>query len=120
MIISLISAFFLCTAFGMIACAIRLSINWGDGPTYIIMLIGGVLSGAYLPLQLWPKQLQGFLFIQPFAGYLDLPLRLYIGTLDTQKAALAIGLQIAWTMFFIAIGKLLVRKRMKSIIVQGG
>lgn len=120
MIISCVSAFFLCTAFGMFACSVRLSITWGDGPTYIIMLIGGVLSGGYLPLQLWPEFLQKFLIIQPFAGYLDIPLRLYIGTMPPEDAVWAISLQIMWTVIFVAIGKLIMSKRLKSIIVQGG
>lgn len=120
MLISSASAFLLCTAFGMLTCAVRLNITWGDGPTYIIMLIGGVLSGAYLPLQLWPGFLQGFLLIQPFAGYLDIPLRLYIGTMPPGDAVWAIGIQIMWTAVFIVIGKLLMSRRMKSIIVQGG
>lgn len=120
MIISFISAFLLCTAYGMLVNAVRLNIPWGDGPTYIMMLIGGVLSGGYLPLQLWPKFLQNFLLLQPFAGYLDIPLRLYIGTLPTDKAFLAIGVQFAWIILFITAGKAIMSSRLKSIIVQGG
>lgn len=120
MVFSTGSAFLLCTAFGMLVCAIRLNITWGDGPTYIIMLVGGVLSGAYLPLQLWPQFMQGFLIIQPFAGYLDIPLRLYLGTMPPKDALWAIGLQIAWTAVFVAGGRILMNRRMKDIIVQGG
>jgi ABC-2 type transport system permease protein len=120
MLVSTASAFLLCTAFAMLTCAVRLNITWGDGPTYIIMLIGGVLSGAYLPLQLWPKFMQEFLVIQPFAGYLDIPLRLYIGTMLPKDAGWAIGLQIMWTVVFSVIGKILMSNRLKRIIVQGG
>lgn len=120
MLISFISAFLLCTAYGMLICAVRLNITWGEGPTYILMLIGGVLSGGYLPLQLWPKFMQTFLLIQPFAGYLDIPIRLYIGTLPPEDALFAISLQIIWITIFIVMGKLLLSKRLKNIIVQGG
>lgn len=120
MLFSIASAFLLCAVFGMLVCTIRLNIAWGDGPTFIIMLVGGVLSGAYLPLQLWPKVMQGFLLIQPFAGYLDIPLRLYIGTMPASDAIWAIGLQIIWSIVFLVIGKLLMSKRLKSIVVQGG
>ena len=84
------------------------------------MLAGGVLSGAYLPLQLWPEFMQGFLIIQPFAGYLDIPLRLYLGTMSLSIAVYAVGLQIIWTAFFILCGKKLMNIRLKSIIIQGG
>jgi ABC-2 type transport system permease protein len=120
MLISIASAFLLCTAFGMLICAVRLNITWGDGPTYIFMLVGGVLSGAYLPLQLWPGFLQGFLLVQPFAGYLDIPLRLYLGTIPPAHAIWAISLQLFWAGAFILAGKMLMSHRLKNIIVQGG
>lgn len=120
MLVSFASAFLLCTAFGMLITAVRINITWGDGPTYIFMLIGGVLSGGYLPLQLWPDFMQKFLLIQPFAGYLDIPLRLYIGTLSPGQAFWAIGLQLMWIGSFVGIGKWLMSRRLKSIIVQGG
>ncbi|MCX7772001.1 MAG: hypothetical protein N2376_02680 [Clostridia bacterium] len=120
MMLSFFSAFLLCTSFAMLAVAVRLNISLGEGPTYIIMLVGGVLSGGYLPLQLWPKFMQGFLLIQPFAGYLDIPLRFYIGTLAPGNAFWAIGLQLFWTAVFVALGRRLINKRLKNIIVQGG
>jgi ABC-2 type transport system permease protein len=117
---SVVSALLLCTSFGMFTCSVRLGITWGDGPTYIIMLMGSVLSGAYLPLQLWPDFLQGFLVIQPFAGYLDIPMRLYLGTMPPSDALWAIGLQLAWTLFFAAAGKALMARKLRNIIIQGG
>ena len=120
MLLSFVSAFLLCSAYGMLVCSVRLNITWGEGPTYIIMLVGGVLSGGYLPLQLWPKFMQSFLLVQPFAGYLDIPLRLYLGTIDPKDGLWAVGLQLMWTVIFIIIGKTLMSRRLKNIIVQGG
>ncbi len=120
MLVSFAAAFLLCASFGMLVCTIRINITWGDGPTYIIMLIGGVLSGSYLPLQLWPEFMQKFLLLQPFAGYLDIPLRLYLGVLPPDNAAWAVGLQILWSVIFIAAGKILMTLRLSKIIVQGG
>lgn len=120
MLLSTFSAFLLCTAYAMFVCAVRLNITLGEGPTYILMLIGGVLSGGYLPLQLWPKVMQKFLLYQPFAGYLDIPLRLYIGTMPPNSAIFAICLQLSWILVFIIAGRALMSYRLKSIIVQGG
>ncbi len=119
-LISTVSAFLLCTSYGMFMSSVRLGITWGEGPTYILMLIGGVLSGGYLPLQLWPDFLQGFLLIQPFAGYLDIPARLYIGSMDVSKATSAIMLQICWGIIFIISGRILMKHKLKNVIVQGG
>jgi ABC-2 type transport system permease protein len=83
-------------------------------------LIASVLSGAYLPLQLWPKFLQNFLLLQPFAGYLDIPLRLYLGTLSPAKAIPVIALQLFWITGFIVAGKCIMSNRIRKIIVQVG
>ena len=96
-LVSAASAFMLCAAYGMLMTAIRLGITWGEGPTHILMLLGAVLSGGYLPLQLWPDFLQKFLYFQPFAGWIDLPVRLYVGSMRPQEAAGAIALQLGWT-----------------------
>ncbi|NLO39928.1 MAG: hypothetical protein GX115_10735 [Ruminiclostridium sp.] len=120
MLISTVSAFFLCSSYAMLICAVRLNITWGDGPTYIMMLIGMVLSGSTLPLQLWPDSLQKILFYQPFAGYLDIPVRLYLGTLAPGEAGGAICLQLFWSALFIIAGKALMTKRLQTVIIQGG
>ena len=119
-IISVFGAFLLCTSFGMLICSIRLNVNWGNGPAYMILLVGSVLSGAFLPLQLWPDFMQRFLLYQPFAGYLDIPARLYLGTLSPSEAFGSIGLQILWAFLFILAGKQLMAVRLKNIVVQGG
>lgn len=119
-VLSASSAFLLCSAYGTLACCIRLNIRWGDGPTYIIMLIGGVLSGSYLPLQLWPDLLQPFLLLQPFAGYLDLPLRFYLGILAPDRILWALGLQLSWSALFILAGKAIMKQKTNRLIIQGG
>ena len=120
MLVSTVSAFILCSSYAMLICAVRLNITWGDGPTYILMLAGGVLSGGYLPLQLWPEELQKLLFYQPFAGYLDIPIRLYLGTIAPGDAGRAIFLQLLWSCVFILSGKVLMAKRLQTVIIQGG
>ena len=114
------AAFLLCSSFGMLVTAIRLNITWGDGPTYMLMLLSGVLSGGYLPLRLWPDALQTFLRWQPFGGFADIPIQLYLGTTPVDGALPRIGLQLAWTAVFIGLGRLVMRRRLRTVIVQGG
>ncbi len=118
--LSIISAFLLCGAYTMLMAAMRLGITWGDGPTNMLMLLASIMSGAFLPLQLWPDVIQKALLLQPFAGMIDIPLRLYLGTMPIDQAMPAIGLQLIWTAVFILAGRLLTRKRLADIIVQGG
>ena len=119
-LVAMLGAFFLCGAFSMLLTAVRLGITWGEGPTYMISLLGMVLGGAYLPLQLWPDAMQRFLAVQPFAGFIDLPARLYTGSLSPEEAWFRIGLQLAWAAAFAVSGRLLMRRRVGMLIIQGG
>jgi ABC-2 type transport system permease protein len=119
-IFSAAGAFLLCTAYGMLITAVRLNITWGEGPTYMLLLISGVLSGGYLPLQLWPDALQKLLLYQPFAGYLDIPVRLYVGSMSWTQGIGAFFIQLSWTLAFILAGKALMGHKLKTLIVQGG
>ena len=119
-LLSLCSALLLCTAFIMLLVALRLGLTWGDGPIYILVCVGIALSGGLMPLQLWPDFMQRLLLFQPFAGILDIPLRLYIGSLPYYDALWAIGLQLVWAVVFIASGKILMQRRLSTLIVQGG
>jgi ABC-2 type transport system permease protein len=118
--VTLLTAFLLCTAWGMFLTAVRLGISWGEGPTYMLACIGGVLSGGYLPLQLWPDFMQGFLLFQPFSGMRDLPLRLYVGTMQPLEAVSTVALQLFWSALFVACGYFIMNRKLKKLIVQGG
>ncbi|MCL1965291.1 MAG: hypothetical protein FWF69_09605 [Firmicutes bacterium] len=113
-------AFWLSSAYGMLVTAVRANIAWGDGPMYFMLLIGQVLSGGYLPLQLWPNFLQPFLLLQPFAGLTDIPARLYIGSMPLSEAWLGMGVQLFWSAAFILLGKRILSCRLRTIAAQGG
>ena len=119
-LLSCVSMLLLSLSFNTLVAAVRMSISWGDGPMYLMTLIPMVLSGGYLPLQLWPAALQKALLLQPFAGLMDIPLRLYLGTLPLHEAVLAITLQLLWCAVFVLLGRMGMRKRLGSIVVQGG
>ncbi len=119
-LLSAAGAFLLCTAYGMLVTAVRLNITWGEGPTYMLLLVSSVLSGGYLPLQLWPDALQKVLLYQPFAGYLDIPVRLYVGSMAASQGIFAILMQLLWTFAFVLIGKTLMGRKLKTLIIQGG
>ncbi|WP_374576887.1 ABC transporter permease [Phenylobacterium sp.] len=79
-----------------------------------------VFSGNLLPLPLFPDWMQGFLFVQPFAGMLDIPVRIYSGDLTGQRALAGLTLQAGWTLAFIALGRFWMRRVMGRLQMQGG
>jgi ABC-2 type transport system permease protein len=117
---SVLCAFILCQAYGMFVTAIRVNITWGDGPMHLMLSVALVLSGGILPLQLWPNFLQQFLLLQPFAGLIDIPARLYIGSMAPSGAWVGIAVQLFWSASFILLGKIIMSRRLTNIVAQGG
>lgn len=118
--ISVIMAFFLSAAYAMFITAVRMNVTWGNGPVNLILVTSMLLSGVQLPLRLWPDFMQGFLRLQPFAGVIDTPMQLFIGSLAPAGALRAIAVQAVWLAAFVAAGRVIMRKRLKTIIIQGG
>ena len=79
-----------------------------------------VLSGSLLPLPLFPSWLHDVLFMQPLAGVLDIPFRIYTGSLTGVGAAAGIGLQVFWTIAFVIGGHVWMDRVMRRLQVQGG
>ena len=79
-----------------------------------------VLSGNLIPLPLFPDWLQPMLALQPFAGLIDTPFRIYTGHLSGAAALVALAVQAVWTIIFIALGRLLMTRVMARVQVQGG
>jgi ABC-2 type transport system permease protein len=79
-----------------------------------------VFSGNLLPLALLPDAWQLALLLQPFAGVVDIPARLYFGLMHGPQALAALGLQCFWTAALVALGHRAMHRTMRSLEVQGG
>jgi ABC-2 type transport system permease protein len=79
-----------------------------------------ILSGMVIPLPLFPDWMRPVLFVQPLAGLVDIPYRIYFANLSGAGALGGIALQVFWTVAFIIIGRLLTAHAMRRIQIQGG
>ncbi|MBB1602996.1 ABC-2 family transporter protein [Variovorax sp. UMC13] len=79
-----------------------------------------VLSGNLLPLALLPDAWQAALLVQPLAGLMDIPARLYFGQLSGWQAAGGLGLQCFWIAVLVALGRFAMGRTMRNLQVQGG
>jgi ABC-2 type transport system permease protein len=79
-----------------------------------------VLSGNLLPLSLLPSAWQTALLLQPLAGLLDIPVRLYFGQLTLWPALGGLGLQAFWVAVLIAVGRWAMDRTMRTVEIQGG
>jgi ABC-2 type transport system permease protein len=79
-----------------------------------------VLSGNLLPLALLPDAWQTALLIQPLAGLMDIPARLYFGQLSGWHALGGLGLQCFWIVVLVTSGRFAMGRTMRSLQIQGG
>lgn len=79
-----------------------------------------VFSGSLVPLPLFPDWLQPALRLQPFAGLLDVPLRIYAGHLALPGALAGLARQAAWVVVLAVLGRLLMARVMARLQAQGG
>ena len=86
----------------------------------LVMSIFGFLGGSIIPIPLLPQGLQNVLNFMPFRYVSDLPYRIYIGNLDLTTALWQIGVQIVWIVALYLLGKFILNKKSKKLVVQGG
>jgi ABC-2 type transport system permease protein len=108
-----------CSCLG-ITYAVLMKVHWGEGPANMILILMDILSGSYLPLQLWPDWAQKFLIRQPFAGLMDIPLRFYVGTMAPEMVWKLVALQLSWAMILTAAGWFWIQKNLSRLVIQGG
>jgi ABC-2 type transport system permease protein len=79
-----------------------------------------VFSGSLVPLPLLPEWLQPVMRNQPFAGLLDIPVRIYGGHLAGLAALESLARQAFWVLVLVAIGRALTVRVMSRLQTQGG
>lgn len=79
-----------------------------------------VFSGNLLPLSLFPDWIQGALLVQPFAGLLDIPLRIYLEQLNGPTAFAGLGLQAFWITVLVLTGRWWLSRVLRTLEMQGG
>jgi ABC-2 type transport system permease protein len=56
----------------------------------------------------------------PFRAIMDVPFRLYSGHLPAAQAPLLIGQQLLWAAILVLIGRLVLSRGLRRLVVQGG
>ena len=90
------------------------------GTQHIMHTITSLLGGMSIPLPLMPNAVQKVLNYLPFRFIVDLPARIYIGSINTIDALWLILIALAWLVALITLGKLLIKSASKTAVIQGG
>ncbi len=90
------------------------------GVNAVLMPLVIVFSGSLLPLNFFPDAVRPFLQVQPLAGLVDIPFRIYFADLQGTAAVQGLALQAGWTLVLIALGRLAMDRVMHRLEMQGG
>jgi len=102
---------------------LTISLLWtisGEGVSRLIPAAVVLLSGILVPLPLFPEWAQTILNLLPFRGVVDLPFRLYLGHIPPSQVLGVLAHQLAWTVGLVALGRWLLARRIRWLVVQGG
>ncbi|MDE7464488.1 MAG: ABC-2 family transporter protein [Clostridiales bacterium] len=80
----------------------------------------GFLSGAFVPLALFPTWAQTVLSYTPFPSIMSFPVRLFLGQLGWADVAIGFGIAAAWIVLLNVIGLLLYKTSVRKVVVFGG
>lgn len=106
-----------------ITTALNICLVWtisGEGARMLVPHLATVLSGLIVPLPILPQALQRLLRALPFAYLVDVPYRLFAGDIPASRAPALAAAGLAWTAAIVALGRLLMARAARRLVVQGG
>ena len=88
-----------------------------SGLSYSIITL---FSGMLVPIALWPEWLAHIAAWLPFGGLIDIPFSIYLGKITGVGIWVSIGKQMIWVVFFLGLGRVLLRRGFSRLVIQGG
>lgn len=90
------------------------------GVNAVLMPLVVVFSGSLVPLDFFPDAMRAFLHLQPLAGLVDIPFRIYFADLRGGAALKGLALQAGWALVLIVLGRAAMARMMRRLEMQGG
>jgi len=90
------------------------------GPVLFYVLVSGLLGGHLIPVQLFPGWLQALAYATPFPAILQWPIDLVTGQATGGRAVLVVAAQVGWALALLALGRLVLSRATRRLVVQGG
>jgi ABC-2 type transport system permease protein len=100
-----------------------ISILWtisGEGVSRLMPALVYMLSGMLVPIPLFPAWAQWGLNFLPFRGLADVPFRVYMGHIPSIQVPAVLFHQLAWTVALVILGRWILARGTRRLVVQGG
>lgn len=118
--ISLALGFLVLIAFSML---IYISAFYTISPMGVKILAASLVeffAGSLIPIPFFPEWLQQVMYALPFASMQNTPFLIYTGYLSFEEAAGSIVLQAIWLFGLLIIGRYLMKRALRKVVIQGG
>lgn len=92
----------------------------GDGIERLLPAVVTIFSGMVIPLAFFPDWMQPVLNFLPFSGLVDSPYKFYLGVYGSNELVGILLHQVLWTVFLMLIGRWMLQKASRRVVVQGG
>jgi len=113
-------ALLLSAAFSTLLSVVLLWTISGEGFARLLPVFIWILSGLVLPLPLFPDWAQSVIRVLPFRALMDTPFRLYMGHISPTDALPALAHQAIWLVAIVLLGRWLLSRGVRRLVVQGG
>ena len=90
------------------------------GTKIIVTTVGDFFAGVIIPIPFFPDWLEPVFYALPFAYMQSSPFLIYSGQMAINEAIFCILGQFVWIIVLVVIGKLILSKALKRVVVQGG
>ena len=108
------------TSVNMIVNSLAFFTNEDKGIASIVYTIADVFEGGQIPLPLLSGVVLVIASFTPFRFIEDLPFRLYSGHIDIMTGFKEISIELIWIIGLLIIGKLILKKALSKVSIQGG
>jgi ABC-2 type transport system permease protein len=90
------------------------------GPVMLYVLVSGLLGGHLIPVQLFPDWLRTVAYATPFPALMQAPIDLVTGQAAGWTAVGHVVAQLAWAAALLGLGRVMLARATRRLVVQGG
>lgn len=86
----------------------------------LYVLTSNLLMGLIVPVQAFPGWLRALTYATPFPAMMQLPIDVWTGRAWGPAGLLSLAVQAAWALGLLALGRLVLARGTRVLVVQGG